>query len=73
MKQIPLDASYLLDFRSAKLFATTPELAKNSNRLVSEMSVRDLIVDFKLEPGIVPHFLMIVHRLAHLEAEHQRC
>ena len=59
-KQIPLDAIYWLDYRSAKLYATTPEVSKSTEagKMVSELAIRDLMVDFKLAPGVAPHFLM---------------
>ena len=59
-KQIPLDAIYWIDYRTAKLYATMPEGSKTADagKTISELSIRDLIVDFKLAPGIAPHFLM---------------
>ena len=59
-RQIPLDALYWLDYGSAKLFATTPEVSKTSEMggLTSEHSVRDLIADFRLPQGVTPHFMM---------------
>jgi len=59
-RQVPLDAIYWIDYRTAKLYSTTPELSKTTanTRMVSEIAVRELIVDFKLPPGVAPHFLM---------------
>jgi hypothetical protein len=59
-RQIPLDAIYWLDYRSAKLYATTPEVSKSTGagKMISDLAIRDLVVDFKLAPGVAPHFLM---------------
>jgi hypothetical protein len=59
-RQIPLDAIFWLDYRSAKLYATTPEVSNSasSKQLFTDIAIRDVIEDFKIAPGIVPHFLM---------------
>jgi hypothetical protein len=59
-KQIALEAAYWIDYRTANLFATVPQVARTASvkDVISQLAVRDLIVDFKLAPGTSPKFLM---------------
>jgi hypothetical protein len=59
-KQVTLEAAYWIDYRTANLFATVPQVSKTASvkDVISQLAVRDLIVDFKLAPGTSPQFLM---------------
>jgi hypothetical protein len=59
-KQVALEAAYWIDYRTANLFATVPQVSKSAfvKDVISQLAVRDLIVDFKLAPGTAPEFLM---------------
>jgi hypothetical protein len=55
------DAIYYLDYKGGRLLATIPSplQAGNQRSLLDSFAERDLVADFKLDPGSpTPHFLM---------------
>lgn len=59
---VALDAVYYLDYRAGKLLANVPSFRKTpaGTTVLGEFAERDLLADFRLEPGSTPHFLMTV-------------
>jgi hypothetical protein len=58
---VPRDAIYYLDYKGGRLLATIPSPLQSGNKrsLLDSFAERDLVADFKLEPGSAsPHFLM---------------
>jgi hypothetical protein len=59
---IPLDALYILDYKSGRLLASLPTFRQStlSTTILESFVERDLAADFKLDPdrGPRPHFLM---------------
>ncbi len=60
--QIPLEAIYLLDYKSGRLLGTVPSLhgTVGTSRYLGPFAERDLVADFKvdLDNGPRPHFVM---------------
>jgi len=58
--QVPIDTAYWIDYRSARLYAAVPKVVKSAtvNDIISDLPTRDLVEDFGLAAGVVPHFLM---------------
>ena len=70
--QIPLEAIYLLDYKSGRLLGTVPSLhgTVGSSRYFGAFAERDLVADFKvdLDNGLRPHFLMTTGALGSYSA-----
>jgi hypothetical protein len=60
--QVTHDALYYLDYKGGRLLATVPTLRQTvaGTRVLEEFAERDLVADFRIGPGVVPHFLMTV-------------
>jgi hypothetical protein len=63
--QFTHDALYYLDYKGGRLLATVPTLRQSAagTRVLDEFAERDLVSDFRIGPGVVPHFLMSVGNL----------
>ena len=63
--QVTHDALYYLDYKGGRLLATVPTLRQTvaGTRVLDEFAERDLVTDFRIGPGTVPHFLMTVGSL----------
>ena len=59
------DALYYLDYKGGRLLATVPTLRQTAagTRVLDEFAARDLVSDFRIGPGVVPHSLMTVGSL----------
>ena len=60
--QVTPDALYYLDYRGGRLLASvpTPRQTAAGTRVLDDFAARDLVADFRIGPGVVPHFLMTV-------------
>ena len=58
--QVTHDALFYLDYKGGRLLATVPSLRQTAagTRVLEEFAERDLVADFRIGPGVVPHFLM---------------
>ena len=58
--QVPQDGLYYLDYSGARLVAAVPSYQQTVNgvHVLGDFAERDLIADFALPRGTVPHFLM---------------
>jgi hypothetical protein len=63
--QVTQDGLYYLDYKGGRLLATVPALRQSAagTRVLDEFAERDLVSDFRIGPGVVPHFLMTVGSL----------
>ena len=63
---IEQDGLFYLDYRSGRLLASVPELQTNGNsrHVLGGFAERDLVKDFRLEPGGAPKFLMTSGKLS---------
>jgi hypothetical protein len=70
--QIPLEAVYLLDYKSGRLLGTVPSLhaTVGTSRYLGAFAERDLVADFKvdLDKGPRPHFVMTTGALGSYSA-----
>lgn len=57
---IPQDAVYYLNYSTGKLLATIPAMQQTAagTTIINDFAERDLLVDFGIQPGVNPHFLM---------------
>lgn len=57
---VPRDAIYYLNYNNGRLLATVPSYRQTPGQteLLSDFAERDLLKDFAIPPGVVPHFLM---------------
>lgn len=63
--QVTHDALYYLDYKGGRLLTAVPSLRQTAagTRVLEEFAERDLVADFRIGPGVVPHFLMTVGSL----------
>jgi hypothetical protein len=63
--QVTHDALYYLDYKGGRLLAAVPSLRQTAAglRVLEEFAERDLVSDFRIGPGVAPHFLMTVGSL----------
>jgi hypothetical protein len=63
--QVTQDALYYLDYKGGRLLAAVPSLRQTvaGTRVLDEFAERDLVSDFRIGPGVAPHFLMTVGSL----------
>jgi hypothetical protein len=57
---IPQDAIYYLNYSNGRLLATIPTYRQSAGQteLLSDFAERDLLKDFAIPPGVLPHFMM---------------
>lgn len=58
--QVAQDAIYLLDYKTGRLMASVPsnQTTGTNSSILGPFAERDLVADFKIQPGTAPHFLM---------------
>src|SRR3954447_7099168 len=56
---IPQDAIYYLNYSQGRLLATIPTYRQSAGQveMLGDFAERDLLKDFAIPPGVLPHFL----------------